>query len=85
MAGQEGLFAPQWIDRVSWSDSKVYVDLSRETIKNGPEYHPEALNRKYEETLYDYYKRPKHWDSPIAGLKSASDATRLQGADRRKE
>jgi len=27
-----------------------------------PEYHPEALNRKYEERLYDYYKRPKYWD-----------------------
>jgi hypothetical protein len=60
--GKKVLVAPRWIDRVSWSDSKVYVDLSRETIKNGPEYHPEALNRKYEETLYDYYKRPKYWD-----------------------
>ena len=47
---------------MSWNDSKVYVDLSQETIKNGPEYHPEALDRKYEETLYDYYKRPKHWE-----------------------
>jgi hypothetical protein len=47
---------------VSWSDSKVYVDLFRETIKNGPEYHPEALNRKYEEALYDHYKRAKYWD-----------------------
>ena len=61
-AGKKVLVAPQWIDRVNWSDSKVYVDLSRETIKNGPEYHPDALNRKYEETLYDYYKRPKYWD-----------------------
>ena len=60
--GKQVLVAPQWIGRVSWSDSKVYVDLSRETIKNGPEYHPEALHRKYEETLYDYYKRPKYWE-----------------------
>ena len=60
--GKQVLVAPQWIDRVSWSDSKVYVDISRETIKNGPEYHPEALHRKYEETLYDYYKRPKYWE-----------------------
>ena len=60
--GKQVLVAPQWIGRVSWSDSKVYVDLSRETIKNGPEYNPDALDRKYEETLYDYYKRPKYWD-----------------------
>ena len=61
-AGKKVVVAPQWIGRVSWNDSKVYVDLSRDTIKNGPEYHPDALNRKYEETLYDYYKRPKYWD-----------------------
>ena len=61
-AGKKVLVAPQWIDRVNWSDSKVYVDLSRETIKNGPEYHPEALNRKYEEALYDHYKRQKYWE-----------------------
>ncbi|MGD0232712.1 MAG: PRC-barrel domain-containing protein [Syntrophorhabdales bacterium] len=48
--GKKVLVAPQWVGRVSWSDSKVYVDLSREAIKNGPEYHPEALNREYEET-----------------------------------
>lgn len=59
--GKKVLVAPQWIDRMSWSEMKVYVGLSRETIKNGPEYHTEALNRKYEETLYDYYKRPKYW------------------------
>ena len=60
--GKKVLVAPLWVSRVSWSDSTVYVDLSREMIKNGPEYHPKALNRKYEETLYDYYKRPKYWD-----------------------
>ena len=60
--GKKVLVAPQWNDRVSWDDSKVYVDLSRETIKNGPEYRPETLDRKYEETLYDYYKRPKYWE-----------------------
>jgi hypothetical protein len=59
--GEKVLVVPQWICRVSWSDSEAYVDLSRETIENGPEYHPDALNRKYEETLYDYYKRPKYW------------------------
>jgi sporulation protein YlmC with PRC-barrel domain len=60
--GKKVLVAPQWISRVSWNDLKVYVDLSRETIQKGPEYHPDSLNRKYEETLYDHYKRPKYWD-----------------------
>jgi hypothetical protein len=63
--GKKVLVAPPWIDRVGWDDSKVYVDLSREAIKNGPEYHPEGLDRKYEEALYDHYKRPKYWDRRV--------------------
>ena len=60
--GKKVLVAPQWIRLVSWSDSKVHVDLLQETIKNGPEYHPEALSRTYEEMLYNYYQRPKYWE-----------------------
>jgi len=70
---------------VSWEVSKVYVSLSREAIKNAPEYHPDTLNREYEEKLHDYYNQPKYWDSPSAGPESASDVSRLQEADRRKE
>jgi hypothetical protein len=48
---------------VSWTESRVYVDLSRERIKNAPEYDPTAIiEREYEEKLYDYYKSPKYWD-----------------------
>ena len=36
--GKKVLISPHWIERVSWTDSKIYVDLSRETIKNSPEY-----------------------------------------------
>ena len=43
--GKKGLVAPRWLDRVSWNDSKIYVNLSRKAIKNAPEYHPDALNR----------------------------------------
>ena len=45
---------------MSWTDSKVYVELSRETIKNGPEY-IEPVTREYEIRLYDYYGRPAYW------------------------
>ena len=63
LAGKKVLIAPRWIDRVSWNDSKVYVSLSREAIKNVPEYHQDTLNREYEGKLYDHYNRPKYWDS----------------------
>lgn len=85
LPGKKVLISPRWIDRVSWDDSKVYVSLSREAIENAPEYDPDALNREYEEKLHDHYHRPKYWDPPFAGPRSASHANRLQGDDRREE
>jgi sporulation protein YlmC with PRC-barrel domain len=59
--GKKVLVSPEWIERVSWSDSRVYVDLSREAIQSGPEFNPDHLNRDYEERLYRHYDRPGYW------------------------
>ena len=61
-----GLVSPQSIDNVSWPDAKVYIDLSRETIKNGPEYIESIpVTREYENRLYDYYYRSPYW-TPVS-------------------
>jgi uncharacterized protein YrrD len=64
--GKKILVAPQWIERVSWSESKVFVDLSRETIKQSPEYtHETTPTRAYETGLYLHYNRLGYWiDEP---------------------
>jgi PRC-barrel domain len=59
--GKKVLVSPEWIERVSWSDSRVYVDLSREAIKSGPEFDAERFNRDYEEKLYKHYNRTGYW------------------------
>jgi hypothetical protein len=60
--GKKVLISPRWIDRVSWMDSKVHVDLSREAIKNGPEYIDSVpITREYEFRLWDHHKRPAYW------------------------
>jgi hypothetical protein len=60
--GKNVLVAPAWIERVSWTDSKVYVELSRETIKNGPEYIESVpITREYENRLYSHYGQPPYW------------------------
>jgi len=66
--GKKVLVSPQWIERVSWSESKVFVNLARETIKQSPEYTEEALlTRDYETGLYRHYDRPGYWvDGPAA-------------------
>ncbi len=60
--GKKVLVAPKWASRVSYDESKVFVDLSREKIKNSPEWDAAvAINREYEARLYDYYGRPMYW------------------------
>lgn len=62
LPGKKILIAPLWIDKVRWEESKVYVDLPKEMIKNSPKYDPSIpVNREYEIALYDYYCRPKYW------------------------
>jgi uncharacterized protein YrrD len=66
--GKRVLVSPQWIERVSWSESKVFVNLPRETIKQSPEYTEESLlTRDYETGLHRHYNRQGYWvDEPAA-------------------
>jgi len=60
--GKKVLISPQWIERVSWSESKVFVNLSREAIKQSPEYTEESLlTRDYETGLHQHYQREGYW------------------------
>jgi len=44
---------------VHWNDRTLAVDLTRQKIKDCPEYDPGApINREYEEKIYDYVGRP---------------------------
>ncbi len=64
--GKKVVVAPQWIRDVSWKESKVFVDLPQERIKNAPEYDPAAIiDRGYEERLYDYHQKQKYWNEPL--------------------
>ena len=57
--GKSVLIAPHWASRISWAGGRVFVDLSRQKIKESPEWNPETgVNREYETRLYDYYGRP---------------------------
>ena len=64
--GKKVLISPEWIDRVSWEDSKVFTNLSRENIRQSPEYAEESLlTRDYETELHGHYNREGYWvDEP---------------------
>jgi sporulation protein YlmC with PRC-barrel domain len=73
--GKKVLVAPQWIERVSWSESKVFINLSRETIKQSPEYTEESLlTREYETILHRHYDRSVYWVGEGAAREHAVSA-----------
>lgn len=60
--GKKVLISPRWIDHVSWDESKVFINLPRETIKQSPEYTDESqLTRNYESDLHLHYNRQVYW------------------------
>ncbi len=60
--GHQVLIAPQWIDDVSWSGSKVSVKLTRQAIKDSPAYDPSsAPDRAHEAGLHEHYGRTGYW------------------------
>lgn len=62
LPGRKVLVAPEWVSAVDWSRRQINVSLSRSQVENSPKFDAtDAVNREYEEQLYDYYGRPKYW------------------------
>ncbi|MBD3233600.1 MAG: PRC-barrel domain containing protein [candidate division Zixibacteria bacterium] len=62
LPGKKVLVAISWIKDISWANNQVDVEMTREAVKESPEFDQSApVNREYEERLYDYYGRPKYW------------------------
>ena len=74
--GNKVLISPAWVERMSWTESKVFVGLSREAIKEAPEYTGSTpITREYENRLHLHYGRPPYW------LREGAHESRLgQGA-----
>lgn len=62
LPGKKVLMSPDWIEKVSWPDSAVYVGLTKEKIQSAPDYDESlSLNREYESRIYKHYGRPPYW------------------------
>ena len=60
--GKKVLVSPSWIQRVSWTDSKVYIGLSRDVVKTAPAFVESApITREYEDQLHRHYGQPPYW------------------------
>jgi uncharacterized protein YrrD len=63
LPGRKVLLAPEWkVESFSWSDRTLPVDLTREQIKNSPEFDPsKPIDRDYEVRLHEFYGRRSYW------------------------
>jgi hypothetical protein len=60
--GKKVLISPKWITGVSWSESKVFVNLTRDLIQSSPEYTDSfPLDRQYEDAIHQHYGEPGYW------------------------
>jgi len=65
--GKKVLVSPRWLDRISWGESKVFVNLSRQIIKQSPECtEASLLTRDYETGLHRHYNRQGYWLDELA-------------------
>ena len=65
--GKKVLISPQWIESVSWGERMVFVNLSRDAIKQAPPFTEESLlTRDYEIALHHHYDRPGYWLDELA-------------------
>ncbi len=70
--GKKVLLSPVWIERVSWEKSKVYVGVSREVIRDAPQYVESLpITREYEDRLFANYGRPPYWMQDLAPAASS--------------
>ncbi|MBB2971387.1 PRC-barrel domain-containing protein [Mesorhizobium sp. RMAD-H1] len=60
--GKKVLIAPRAVTSVDWAEETVDVELTRDQVKNAPEYDPtQAVSRLYEERYHGYYGYPRYW------------------------
>jgi len=64
--GHQVLIAPRWIKNVSWLDSTVAVDLTRQSVKDAPPYDSAVtLERDNEIGLHKHYERAGYWADEV--------------------
>ncbi|MFP4661095.1 MAG: PRC-barrel domain-containing protein [Halanaerobiales bacterium] len=62
LPGKKVLISPEWLNRFSYTEQKVEVELHKDTIESSPEYDPDVpVTREYEEDLYIHYGKDPYW------------------------
>jgi hypothetical protein len=61
--GKRVLLPPDWIGEADWVERTVLVDVTREQVRNAPEWDTAVpITDAFEQQLYEYYARQPHVD-----------------------
>jgi hypothetical protein len=64
--GHQVLVAPQWIREIRWADRTVSVTLTRQAVKDAPQYDVAVpLSRDREADLYRHHGRRGYWADEV--------------------
>jgi uncharacterized protein YrrD len=62
-SGKKVLLPPAWIGHVDWTGRTVTMNVTRDQVRNAPEWDPDQpISRASEEQLYRYYLLQSPWD-----------------------
>lgn len=60
--GRKVLIGTHWIEQIDWPTRAVRVALTREQVRNSPQFEElEPVTREYENRLHEAYKRQGYW------------------------
>jgi sporulation protein YlmC with PRC-barrel domain len=63
--GPHVLISTEWITAVNWADAVVEVKVTKQQVKDAPQYDSSAwLDRDYEARYYSHYGRRAYWERP---------------------
>lgn len=64
LPGKQVLLAREWISKISWEETRLYVDLDTSVLQSAPDYVPsQPVTREYEAQLYSHYGLTPYWHS----------------------
>jgi hypothetical protein len=79
--GHQVIIAPEWIDKVDWAESTVYVDLTQAAIKSSPRFDSTLpLENEREAVMRIHYGRAAY--SPAEWKRVKTDANTQEGDSR---
>lgn len=75
--GRKVLIGTHWIDRIDWATRALHVDMTRDQVKESPEFEDlSSIVRPYEERLHQNAKQLAYWNERPPVLSKTTSAER---------